>query len=131
MAENLFSDIEETHCHEETLRLESMALINADPELSRRLDIIQKAMALIFGYTIDHTSSSEEEATIQLLGVRLFNAAASGIKLALSGYYQTHSNRPGTSWRPATCSTISAPHPHNASHGSSQTEARAGGSLIQ
>ena len=35
------------------------------------------------------TSRSEDETTVQLLGVRLFNAAASGIKLALSGYYQT------------------------------------------
>jgi hypothetical protein len=46
-------------------------------------------MTLIFGYTIEHTSRSEEETTTQLLGIRLFNAAASGIKLALSGYYQT------------------------------------------
>lgn len=85
----MFSDIEGTHGHEEKLRRKSMASIAADPELSRRLDMIQKAMALIFGYTIDHTSRSEEETTIQLLGIRLFNAAASGIKLALSGYYQT------------------------------------------
>jgi hypothetical protein len=37
-----------------------MALIEADPELSRRLEMIQKALALIFGYTIDHTSRSED-----------------------------------------------------------------------
>ncbi len=85
----LFADIEETHGHEENLRRESMALIVADPELSRRLEMVQKAIALIFGYTIDHTSRSEDETTMQLLGIRLFNAAASGMKLALSGYYQT------------------------------------------
>src|SRR5260370_32468430 len=85
----LLGDVEERHRHEEKLRQESMALIAADPELSRRLEMIQKAMALIFGYTIDHTSRSEDEATMQLLGIRLFNAAASGVKLALSGYYQT------------------------------------------
>jgi hypothetical protein len=77
------------HRHEEKLRQESMALIAADPELSRRLEMIQKAMALIFGYTVNHTSRSENESTMQLLGIRLFNAAASGMKLALSGYYQT------------------------------------------
>src|ERR1700680_2061184 len=66
-----------------------MALIQADPEFSKRLAIIQKAMALIFGYTLDHTSRSDSEATMQMLGIRLFNAAASGVKLALSGYYQT------------------------------------------
>jgi hypothetical protein len=85
----LFADIEETHGHEEKLRQESMALIAAEPEASRRLEMIQKAMALIFGYTIEHTSRSEDETTMQLLGIRLFNAGASGVKLALSGYYQT------------------------------------------
>lgn len=66
-----------------------MELIRADRESSRRLAVIQKAMTVIFGYTVDHTSRSENEATVQLLGIRLFNAAASGVKLALSGYYQT------------------------------------------
>jgi hypothetical protein len=84
-----FSDISVTHEHEEKLRTESMVLIRADRELSRRLAVIQKAMTVIFGYTVDHTSRSENEATVQLLGIRLFNAAASGVKLALSGYYQT------------------------------------------
>lgn len=32
---------------------------------------------------------NDDEMTIQLLGIRLFNAAASSIKLMLSGYYQT------------------------------------------
>jgi hypothetical protein len=49
----------------------------------------KRAMTLIFGYTIEYTSRSDDETTVQLLGIRLFNAAASGIKLALSGYYQT------------------------------------------
>ena len=89
MDRGVFADIEETHGHEEKLRQESMALVAADPELSRRLEMVQKAMALIFGYTIEYTSRSEDEATMQLLGIRLFNAAASGMKLALSGYYQT------------------------------------------
>jgi hypothetical protein len=42
--------------------------------------MIEKAIALVFGYTIDHTSRSEDEATMQLLGIRLFNATASGLK---------------------------------------------------
>ncbi len=90
MAEGrVFSDLAVTHEHEEKLRGESMALIHADAELSRRLVIIEKSMTVVFGYTVDHTSRSENEATVQLLGIRLFNAAASGVKLALSGYYQT------------------------------------------
>jgi hypothetical protein len=86
---NLFSDLNATHDHEEELRAESIALINADPELSKRLATITKAMTLIFCYTLDHASGSDDEATMHMLGVRLFNAAASGVKLAFSGYYQT------------------------------------------
>jgi predicted XRE-type DNA-binding protein len=83
-----FSDIKETHSHEEQLRRESLMLVDANSDLFWRLDIVQKAMALIFGYTIDHTSRSDDESTAQFLGIRLFNSAASGLKLALSGYYQ-------------------------------------------
>lgn len=85
----LFSDLNLTHKHEEEFRAESMRLIHADVELSRRLVVIEKAMTVIFGYTIEHTSRSDNEAAVQLLGIRLFNAAASGVQLALSGYYQT------------------------------------------
>ncbi len=89
MAKGQFEDIETTHKHEETLREESLALIKADPEMARRLEMIEKIISLIFVYTIDHKSRSEDENTMQMLGVRLFNAASSGLKLALSGYYQT------------------------------------------
>lgn len=89
MDTGIFADIEQTHDHEERLRQESLELVAADPEMSRRLEMLQKSMALIFSYTVDHTSRSEDETTTQLLGIRLFNAAASGLKLALSGYYQT------------------------------------------
>ena len=79
----LFSDLAGTHEHEEKLRAESMALIHTDAQLLRRLVVIEKAITVIFGYTIDHTSRSENETTVQLLGIRLFNAAASGVKLAV------------------------------------------------
>jgi hypothetical protein len=39
-------------------------------------------------FTHDHQHGSKNELTLQYLGVRLFNAAAASIKLALSGYYQ-------------------------------------------
>jgi hypothetical protein len=54
MTNKLFEDIDVTHGHEEKLRAESMELVRANPELSRRLVVIEKAMALIFGYTLDH-----------------------------------------------------------------------------
>jgi hypothetical protein len=39
-------------------------------------------------HTHDHVHGSEDELALQLLGIRLFNAAGASIKLALSGYYQ-------------------------------------------
>jgi hypothetical protein len=89
MSDGQFENLVVTHEHEEKLRAESMALIQADPELAKRLVTVEKAMALIFGYTLDHTARTEDERTAQMLGIRVFNAAASGVKLALSGYYQT------------------------------------------
>jgi hypothetical protein len=74
------ADIEATHGREEELRRASMALIEGDPELFRRLEMVQKAMTVICGYTIEYASCSEDENTMQLLGVRLFNAAASGLR---------------------------------------------------
>ena len=84
-----FAGIKDTHAHEEKSRAESMAIIESDPEFGRRLEMIEKAMAIIFTFTIDHTSRTVDENTAQMLGVRLFNAAGAGLKLALSGYYQT------------------------------------------
>jgi hypothetical protein len=83
-----FSDLKVTHDHEEKLWAESMTLIERDPEMAKRLAVIEKAIALIFAYTIEYTSKSVDENTVQMLGIRLFNASAAGIKLALSGYYQ-------------------------------------------
>ena len=53
-----FQDLGETHDHEEQLRADSMALIRADAELSKRLVIVEKAMTLIFAYTIEHTAAT-------------------------------------------------------------------------
>jgi hypothetical protein len=89
MSDDLFAGLTDTHETEEKMRRESLVLIAADPEMARRMVIVERAMALIFGYSMDHTGQSDDERTAQMLGIRLFNAAASGVKLALSGYYQT------------------------------------------
>jgi uncharacterized protein (DUF1800 family) len=56
MNRGVFADIEETHQHEEKLRQESMALVEADPELSRRLEAVQKAPKRPKGYSTRHTA---------------------------------------------------------------------------
>lgn len=83
-----FENFAVTHAKEEELRAESIKLILEDEELARRLRTIEGAIALVFAYTIDYTAKNADEQTIQMLGIRLFNAAAAGVKLALSGYYQ-------------------------------------------
>lgn len=83
-----FANLNATHDHEEQLRERSLALIHRDPELSKRLATIERGMEVIFGFTLDHRGSSPDQRLIQLVGIRLFNAAASAVKLALSGYYQ-------------------------------------------
>jgi hypothetical protein len=83
-----FLDLRQTHDHEEKLWAESLALVQGDPEMAKRLLVIENAMAVIFAYTVDYTSKTTDENTLQMLGIRLFNAAAAGLKLALSGYYQ-------------------------------------------
>lgn len=47
-----------------------------------------EALNVTYAFTHDHHHGSDNELTLQYLGVRLFNAGSASIKLALSGYYQ-------------------------------------------
>jgi hypothetical protein len=76
------------HKHEEELRAKSLAAIEADAALSDHWNLVSEAMNVIYAFTHDHVHGSENELTLQYLGIRLFNAAGASIKLALSGYYQ-------------------------------------------
>ena len=46
-------------------------------------------MDLIDYFCRQYKHRKQDELTVQLLGIRLFNASASALKLLLSGYYQT------------------------------------------
>jgi hypothetical protein len=76
------------HKHEEELRARSLAAIEADAALSDHWNLVADAMNAIYVFTHDHAHGSENELTLQYLGIRLFNAAGASVKLALSGYYQ-------------------------------------------
>jgi hypothetical protein len=76
------------HKHEEELRASSLAAIEADAALSDHRNLVAEAMNAIYAFTHDHPHGSENELTLQYLGIRFFNAAGASIKLALSGYYQ-------------------------------------------
>jgi hypothetical protein len=74
--------------HEERLREESISIIANDTRSSEMLFLITNAMGILFGFTHDHVAGTDDELTLQYLGLRLFNEAACSIKLALSGYAQ-------------------------------------------
>jgi hypothetical protein len=76
------------HRHEEELRARSLAFIEADAALSDHWNLVAEAMNAIYAFTHDHEHGSDNELTLQYLGIRLFNAAGASVKLALSGYYQ-------------------------------------------
>src|SRR5262245_34656254 len=76
------------HKLEEDLRAKSLAAIEADPALSDHWSFVAEAMGAIYAFTHDHEHGSGDELTLQYLGIRLFNAAGTSVKLALSGYYQ-------------------------------------------
>lgn len=76
------------HAHEEALREQSLAVIASRAALADHLNLVREAMNVIYAFTQEHVHNSDDELTKQFLGIRLFNAAAVSIKLALSGYYQ-------------------------------------------
>ena len=85
---SIFENLKSIHQHEEKLRSESLAIIAANTELEEHLRIVHEAMDIIYALTHDHPHRSDDELTLQMLGVRLFNASAASVKLALSGYCQ-------------------------------------------
>jgi hypothetical protein len=72
------------HAEEERLRGEHMSLIAGNEELRDHIHMIQEAMNMLWVFTHDHTRKNDDELTMQFLGIRLFNSAAS----SYSGYYQ-------------------------------------------
>ena len=62
------------HDGEEQLRARSLAVIEADADLSEHWNLIAEAMNAIYAFSHDHIHGSEDELTLQYLGIRLFNA---------------------------------------------------------
>lgn len=77
------------HKHEEQIRADSLRFIESQQNLSDHLAMIYESMGIIYVLAHDHANATNDELTIQYLGLRLFNSAASSVKLSLSGYYQS------------------------------------------
>ncbi len=70
------------------MRPQNLALIESDANRREHFKLVGEAMSVLHGFTRDHVHKSDDELTVQLLGIRVLNSAAVSIKLALSGYYQ-------------------------------------------
>lgn len=82
--ENLLS----LHTGEEEIRDKSLVFIGKSQNMMEHLNMIQESMNHIYAHVREHEHNSPDELTLQLFGIRLFNAAGAAIKLAFSGYYQ-------------------------------------------
>jgi hypothetical protein len=76
------------HRHEEDLRAKSLGVIEKDAALNDHWTMVSEALNVIYAFAHDHAHQNDNELTLQLLGIRLFNAASASVKLAMSGYYQ-------------------------------------------
>lgn len=76
------------HAHEERVRRRSLEAIAASDDLRDHMDLVEACMGMIFACAHGWEHRTENEETLQLLGIRIFNSAATALKLGLSGYYQ-------------------------------------------
>ena len=80
------------HAHEESLRKTTISDIHREWYLLLDTSLIEKSMNLINYFILQHINDGDKDndiLTIRLLGIRMFNASGSALKLLLSGYYQT------------------------------------------
>lgn len=89
MGKRIPENFDSLHTGEEFLRNKSIEAIEGSEDFLEHAALIERAMDLINYFVRQYKAESDDMLTIQLLGIRLFNAAASAIKLLLSGYYQT------------------------------------------
>jgi len=82
------NNLESLFKQEEDIRVKSILHINSDNDLKHHLEMVHDSLNLIFDLTIPYEPLSDDETTIQYLGLRLFNSIVCALKLLLSGYYQ-------------------------------------------
>lgn len=88
LSEIALKNLEGLHAYEESFRKQSLDYVMQDTRLLEHYIMTAISMDIIHVLAIAHPNSSEDELTIQKLGLRLFNNGATAIKLMLTGYYQ-------------------------------------------
>lgn len=82
------NNLESLHKHEEELRTKSILHINGDGSLKEHMQLVQEALDMLHDIVKVYKQQTDDELTVQYLGIRLFNTIVSSNKLMLSGYYQ-------------------------------------------
>lgn len=81
-------NLEALHKQEGENRTRSVLHINADKSSKDHLEIVYASLNTLFELTISYQNQTDDELTIQALGIRLFNSIVSSLELLLAGYYQ-------------------------------------------
>ncbi|MEP3435822.1 MAG: hypothetical protein ABJN75_03430 [Hoeflea sp.] len=77
------------HSGEETLRLKSIEIIEADADLLRHIAMVETCMDMLQYVRQNTPKMSDDQLVIALLGASVFNSIGSALKLLLGGYYQS------------------------------------------
>lgn len=86
--ENYHTNLLLLRSHEEQIFQQSVGVIFNNPKLSLHIQVVECAMDVLDRLR-QYETEDQDLKVIQVLGIRVFNAFASSIKLALSGYNQT------------------------------------------
>jgi len=82
-------NLESLNKQEEENRTQSILQINVDSKLKDHLEIVYTSLNMLYDITTSYKNQTDDELTIQYIGIRLFNSIASSLKLLLAGYYQS------------------------------------------
>jgi hypothetical protein len=76
------------HQGEESIRAKSKEAIQASDILPHHFDMVADSMNLIDYFARAYHHKNDDQLTVQLLGIRLFNGSAGAMQSLMSGYYQ-------------------------------------------
>jgi hypothetical protein len=76
------------HQHQEDLRRRTKEAVAASDTLQRHFAAIEASMTVMERLVTSYPYNGEDELTIHLLGIRLFNSAAGAVQSLTAGYYQ-------------------------------------------
>ncbi|MBI2884777.1 MAG: hypothetical protein HY590_00745 [Candidatus Omnitrophica bacterium] len=81
-------NLESLHGHEQEIHTKAILYINSQSVLKEHLELIQECLNVLYGMLTVHQQRTDDELTLQYLGIRMFNTVVASTKLLLIGYYQ-------------------------------------------